>query len=149
MKIGDSPGAEPESVNKLPARPQPIGRFDKTWKRACQAAGLPGLIVHDFRRSAVRNYTRAGAPEAVVMAITGHKTRSVFDRYNITSTEDIRTAVRSLDRYLECQPAESKIIPLQQGAPRVSRSRQTEHGYNLVTIPAAGPRAPLVCDEKG
>jgi integrase len=99
-------------------RPQPIGRFDKTWKRACRAAGLPGLIVHDFRRSAVRNYTRARAPEAVVMAITGHKTRSVFDRYNITSTEDIRTAVNSLDRYLDGLPAESKIVPLRKAGQR-------------------------------
>ena len=70
--------------------------FWKRWKTACEAAGCPGRIPHDFRRTAVRNLERAGVPETVAMKITGHKTRSVFDRYDITSEEDLAEASRKL-----------------------------------------------------
>jgi integrase len=75
---------------------QRIRTFWKRWKTACEAAGCPGRIPHDFRRTAVRNLNRAGVPETVAMKITGHKTRSVFDRYDITSEEDLAEASRKL-----------------------------------------------------
>lgn len=80
-------------------RGKPIGDFKKNWNSACKAAGLPGRIFHDFRRTAVRNLVRAGVPEKVAMTMTGHKTRSVFERYNIVSDSDLRTAAAKLEAF--------------------------------------------------
>ncbi len=76
---------------------QRIVNYDKRWRQACQAAGLPGKIVHDFRRTAVRNMVRANIPERVAMQMAGHKTRSVFDRYHIVSDGDLQEAARRLE----------------------------------------------------
>jgi integrase len=78
----------------------PIKEFRKTWKSACKAAGLPNKLFHDFRRTAARNLRRAGVSEEVAMLITGHKSTSMFRRYNITDENDLRAAMRKTQVYL-------------------------------------------------
>jgi integrase len=125
---------------------QRIKRFTRAWKTACIRAGLseplrdaagnivktrkkdaegkviektieiPTKIFHDFRRTAVRNMVRSGIPERVAMAISGHRTRSVFERYNIVSQKDLQEAARKQEGYLLRQ-----------------------NGYNLVTVEPKNP----------
>jgi hypothetical protein len=67
----------------------------RAWRRACLAAGLPGRIPHDFRGTAVRNLERAGMPRSVAMELIGHRTESVYQRYDIVSERDLTDGVKT------------------------------------------------------
>ncbi len=72
----------------------PIGDFRKVWKGACKEAGIDGMIFHDLRRSAIKEMTETGYSDLVAMQVSGHKSRSVFDRYNIKNVDDQKKAAQ-------------------------------------------------------
>ncbi len=81
------------------------------WSVATKAAEMPGLIVHDLRRSAIRNLIAAGVPEKVAMSVSGHKTRAVFDRYHIVDAADVVNAMSKLQnkQLVESKSGESLV----------------------------------------
>jgi len=110
------------------------------WARACATVGLGkrelvepkdgyawhrynGLIVHDLRRSAIRNLVNAGVSERVAMRISGHKTRAVFDRYHIVSTADVTAAMQRVETAAlpPGKPVQQNGAKLVQNRPRNRR----------------------------
>lgn len=85
----------------FPWRGRPLQKLRRSWKTACRAAGMPDRLVHDFRRTAVRNLIRAGVQQAIAMKITGHKTSSIFRRYLIVDEELLAQATGAVADYLE------------------------------------------------
>jgi integrase len=77
----------------------PIKNFRGAWAKACRAAGVPGRLVHDFRRTAVRNLERAGVPRSAGMKLTGHKTEAVYRRYAIVDSGMLQEAAARLGKF--------------------------------------------------
>ena len=77
---------------------KPVRDFRRSWEILCTAAGVPGLLFHDLRRTAARNLRAAGVPEEIIMRIAGWKTSNVFKRYAIVDKADIRAALQQLER---------------------------------------------------
>jgi len=109
---------------------KPIGECRKSWATACAKSGLatiagegkqkkirPLRLLYDLRRTAVRNMVRAGVDPAVAMRISGHRTRAIFDRYNIVSEADLRQAMEKTADYVESLPAVAAVLPLVRSTP--------------------------------
>ncbi len=124
-----------------------------SWRQACIRVGLgkmvedkekgrevwQGRIPHDFRRTAVRNMVRAGIPEKVSMAISGHITRSVFDRYNIVNETDLKAAKTKLTEYFEREKVTLSVTLTELEKP-VSSPATTELIENPADEGGAGER---------
>jgi integrase len=80
---------------------RPLKGFTKSWRKACRAAGLPGRIPHDFRRTAVRNLEHAGVPRSTAMAMVGHRTESIYRRYAIVDEVMLHEGAAKLAAYAE------------------------------------------------
>lgn len=89
-----------------------LGDLRKRWDKACQAAGVPGMLFHDLRRSAARNLVRAGVDRDVARKITGDKTAAMFSRYNITDTRDRVEALKPVGHYLPEQSRQAKAAAI-------------------------------------
>ena len=94
----------------------PVRRWRTAWRTACQAAGVPTRFLHDCRRTAARNLIRANVPERVAMLLTGHKSRAIFDRYNIIHEQELLDAGDRLVAYL-AQPVPARRRPHAVGTP--------------------------------
>ncbi len=88
----------------------PLKDINSAWQSACQRAGVPGMLFRDFRRTAARDMVRRGVHESTAMKILGHKTRSIFDRYNITSENDLREA--ALGRVGEALGQKAEVVSI-------------------------------------
>ena len=91
-----------------------VRRWRTAWRTACQAAGVPTRFLHDCRRTAARNLIRANVPERVAMLLTGHKSRAIFDRYNIIHEQELLDAGDQLVAYLAQQAQQAQAVPARQ-----------------------------------
>ena len=133
----------------------PVRRWRTAWRTACQSAGVPTRFLHDCRRTAARNLIRANVPERVAMLLTGHKSRAIFDRYNIIHEQELLDAGDQLVAYLaqqgrrRCQPVGGPTRPAPPPrAPRrpsASCDAPPRKGARHAREPGGGGRTPPVC----
>jgi integrase len=111
-----------------------LTRLTRAWEAACDRIGLKSRLFHDLRRTAVRNMVRAGIPERVAMQISGHKTRSVFDRYDIVSERDLYDAANRLNAHFRALP----FLPARATVGRKNGNGNAigwaQNGHNLGTV---------------
>jgi integrase len=110
-------------------RGEQIAEIKTAWNKARVRAKVPQLLVHDLRQTAVRNMIRAGIPEKRAMRISGHKSRSMFDRYDITDEREIQVAGQKLARYLEgkAEVVTKEVTAPENGTSGKSREVQWNH----------------------
>jgi integrase len=108
VQRGDS-----EFVFHVDGRPISKKRYRRAWAKARKAARLEGRIFHDFRRTGARRLINAGVSQAVAMKVTGHKTPSIFRRYQIVEKEDIAAALEKV-----AQTAGAKVVGMPSSGAR-------------------------------
>jgi integrase len=89
-------GKQPDDAVFTWENGRPVKDFRGAWDKMTAAAKVP-VLVHDFRRSAARNLLRAGVNRDVARRITGHKTDSMFSRYNIVAESDLAEAAEKIE----------------------------------------------------
>jgi integrase len=89
-------GKKPEDAVFTWGDGSPVKDFRASWVKMTEAAGV-SVLLHDFRRSAARNLIRSGVSRDVAKRITGHKTDSMFSRYNIVAENDLADAAAKLE----------------------------------------------------
>lgn len=106
--------------------------FRGSWDTACEDAVVGKRLIHDMRRSAVRNMVEAGVNEKVAMELSGHLTRSVFENYHIVSTDDLRNAVQKVSAATAKakKPQEKEKEGIIPGVP----FRSAEHGGDFIEL---------------
>jgi integrase len=103
------------------------GDFKRAWATACKKAGYPigrkhgGFVFHNTRHTAVTNLVNAGVPAHEAMAVSGHRTRSVFDTYSLTLKDQTKAALRRTTAYTEQLRDDSSrtVVPLTERRARV------------------------------
>ena len=93
---------------------KPIASFRKAFKAAAAQIGMPGLVPHDMRRSAVRNFRRAGLSENEGMKLSGHETDSIYRRYDIISDEDLTESMNRVQEHIRKEADNRKVVPLKR-----------------------------------
>jgi integrase len=91
-----------------------IASFRKAFKAAATAAGMLGLVPHDMRRSAVRNFRRAGLSEHEGMKLSGHETDSIYRRYDIISDDDLAESMNRVQEHLKKESENRNVVPLKK-----------------------------------
>lgn len=83
----------------LPYDGRKLEGLKRQWLQTLKLLGMEGKKLHDFRRTALTNMTRAGIPQIIAQKISGHKNESVFRRYNIINEKDLENAAEIMANY--------------------------------------------------